>query len=128
VPQAIVPTELKSYVDEWRMSPGLEQEGFIFMTGFTGAAADGSLSENPREQMVHAFKKVELVLREAGLGFGHLVEMTSYHAGLRNHLQTFREIRAERVHEPFPAWTAIEVAGFVREGAVIELRCVARRR
>lgn len=128
MPQSIVPNELQGYVDDWQMSPGLEHEGFIFMTGFTGAAADGSLSEEPREQMIRAFDKVESVLRKAGLGFEHLVEMTSYHVGLRNHLKVFKDVRAERVLEPFPAWTAIEVAGFVREGAVIELRCIARRR
>lgn len=127
MPQSITPEGLEGYVEEWKMSPGLEHQGFIFMTGFTGAAADGSLSSSATEQIEAAFEKVRMVLNKAGLGFEHLVEMTSYHIGLRDHLEEFKKIRARHVTEPYPAWTAIEVAGFVREGAIVELRCIARR-
>ena len=127
MPKSIVPKGLEGYIDDWKMSPGLEHDGFIFMTGFTGTAADGSLSSNPADQIVAAFTNVEKVLESAGLGFGHVLEMTSYHVGLRNHLEIFRDIRARYVAEPYPAWTAIEVAGFVSEGAIVELRCIARR-
>ncbi|GGX52290.1 hypothetical protein GCM10007385_21200 [Tateyamaria omphalii] len=127
MPKSIVPENLETYVTDWKMSPGLEHEGFIFMTGFTGVQTDGTLSETPTEQIEAVFETIETVLTKAGLGFEHLVEMTSYHVGLRDHLQAFKDIRAKYVMEPFPAWTAIEVAGFVREGACIEIRCIARR-
>ncbi|MEL6964662.1 MAG: Rid family hydrolase [Pseudomonadota bacterium] len=127
MPDSIIPDGLEGYVEDWKMSPGLEHDGFIFMTGFTGTAADGSLSSNPTDQIVAAFTKVEKVLERAGLGFEHVLEMTSYHVGLRDHLEIFQQIRARYVVEPYPAWTAIEVAGFVREGAIVELRCIARR-
>lgn len=127
MPYSIVPESLEGYITDWKMSPGLEHDGIIFMTGFTGAAADGSLSPNPADQIEAAFTKVGQVLNKAGLGFEHLLEMTSYHVGLRDHLEVFKQIRNRHVLEPYPAWTAIEVAGFVREGAVVELRCIARR-
>ncbi len=127
MPASIIPAGLESYISDWKMSPGLEHNGFIFMTGFTGADADGQYSEDDGEQIEAVFAKIKAVLDEAGLDFSHLVEMTSYHVGLRDHLDQFKEIRAKYVCEPFPAWTAIEVAGFVREGAVVEIRCIARR-
>ncbi|MGH1483714.1 MAG: Rid family hydrolase [Geminicoccales bacterium] len=127
MPNSIVPEGLEGYVEDWKMSPGLEHNGIIFMTGFTGTAADGSLSPNPTDQINDAFAKVGKVLERAGLGFEHLLEMTSYHVGLHDHLETFKQIRARYVVEPYPAWTAIEVAGFVTEGVVVELRCIARR-
>ena len=127
MPNSIVPEELTPYIQNWRMSPGLEHDGFIFMTGFTGADADGSIAKNPADQIEAAFKKVRQVLETAGLGFEHLVEMTSYHVGLKEHLEDFRRIRAKYVFEPYPAWTAIEVAGFARDGAIVEIRCIARR-
>lgn len=123
--KAIVPQELESYYTDWKMSPGLISGQHIFFTGFTGANPDGSLSSDPETQMRNAFEKIGFVLRDANLDFGSLVEMTTYHVGLRNHLNTFKLVRAEYVKEPYPAWTAIEVAGFVREGAVIEIRAVA---
>ncbi|WP_282595323.1 hypothetical protein [Mesorhizobium mediterraneum] len=36
-------------------------------------------------------------------------------------------IRAQHVREPYPAWSAVEVAGFASEGIVVELKVVARR-
>ncbi|MEM1045877.1 MAG: RidA family protein [Pseudomonadota bacterium] len=123
---AIVPFELKDFYDDWRMSPGLVCNGFVFLTGFTGARADGSLSADPEAQIRDAFRKVDLVLESGGMDYGHLVEMTTYHVGLKNHFDIFRSVRAEFVVEPYPAWTAIEVAGFVREGAIIEIRAIAR--
>lgn len=46
-----------------------------------------------------AFEKIGLVLREAGLGFEALVEMTSYHVGLRQHFALFDKVRFDHVRE-----------------------------
>ncbi|MEL6922323.1 MAG: Rid family hydrolase [Pseudomonadota bacterium] len=127
MPKAIVPADLATYVSDWKMSPGLEHDEFVFMTGFTGASADGQYSDDHVEQIEAVFAKIQAVLNEAELGFEHPVEMTSYHVGLRDHLDQFKSVRAKYVQEPFPAWTAIEVAGFVRDGAIVEIKCIARR-
>jgi enamine deaminase RidA (YjgF/YER057c/UK114 family) len=124
----IIPSVMQSYYDDWRMSPGLEAGGFVFLTGLTGATPVGALSEDPEEQITEAFVQVATVLSEAGLTFEDVVEMTTYHVGLRDHLELFKEIRAQYVREPYPAWTAIEVAGFVTEGVIVEIRVIARRR
>ena len=123
----IIPREMQGYYDDWRMSPGLRCNGFVFMTGFTGVAPSGALSSDPGEQIREAFSQVASVLKEGGMDFGHVVEMTSYHVGLRDHLALFKSIRADYVKEPYPAWTAIEVAGFVTEGAIVEIRAIARQ-
>lgn len=124
--KAIVPNELQAYYDDWKMSPGHLSGDHVFLTGFTGASADGTLSDDPEAQMRNAFDKIGYVLREAGLDFGALVEMTTYHVGLKDHLELFKSVRAEYVMEPYPAWTVIEVTGFVREGAIIEIRAIAQ--
>ncbi len=123
----IVPTELQSYYDDWHMSPGLVCGDFLFLTGMTGVRSDGSVSNDPEEQIRDGFKKIEWVLQKAGTDFSHLVEMTTYHVGLREHVELFKSIRAEFVSEPYPAWTAIEVSGFITEGAIVEIRAIARR-
>jgi len=123
--KAIIPTELESYYDDWRMSPGLLSSGHVFFTGFTGVDQNGNLSDDPETQIRNVFEKIGFVLRDAGLNFGSIVEMTSYHIGLRENLRLFKSIRSEFVVEPYPAWTAIEVAGFVREGAIVEIRVIA---
>ncbi len=107
------------------MSPGLISNGLIFFTGFTGVDKDGNLPTDPELQIRNTFEKIGYVLRDASVGFDSLVEMTSYHVGLKEHLDTFKSIREEYVREPYPAWTAIEVAGFVRENAIIEIKVIA---
>lgn len=124
----IVPPELQHYYDDWRMSPGLEHDGVVYFTGFTGTRPDGTISLDAAQQFRDALGKVEMVLQAGGMDFGDLLEMTSYHVGLRDHIDAFRAVRAEYVREPYPAWTAIEVAGFVRPEAVVELRVIARKR
>ena len=73
--EAIVPKELQLYYDDWKMSPGHLSGDHVFLTGYTGANADGSLSSDPETQMRNAFEKIGYVLREAGMDFGALVEM-----------------------------------------------------
>lgn len=125
--RSIVPKELDYYYQNWQMSPGLACGDFIFMTGFTGVDADGTVPGDPETQFRSAFRKIGLVLAEAGLTYNSLVEMTSYHIGLRDHLELFKRVRGEFVKEPYPAWTAIEVAGFVTQDALVEIKAVARR-
>ncbi|MEO1160625.1 MAG: Rid family hydrolase [Pseudomonadota bacterium] len=125
--RSIIPAEMQPLYDDWHMSPGLECEGFVFLTGVNGVAIDGTVSPDAAEQIETAFTHVKSVLLQAGLSFDDIVEVTSYHVGIRQHLQAFRDIWKRLVTEPYPAWTAIEVAGFASEGVVIELRVIARR-
>lgn len=110
-----------------KLSPGIVAGDFVFLTGMTGSGADGSMPSDPQTQFRTAFDKIGAVLAEDGLGHDAIVEMTSYHVGLRDHFDLFNAVRAEYVDEPWPAWTAVEVAGLWREGALVEIRVVAMR-
>lgn len=125
--KSIIPPELESYYRDWHMSPGLARRGFVFLTGITGSKADGTISTVAAEQIRQAFLTVERILTHGGLGFENVVEMTTYHVGLRDHIDLFRTIRDEFVVEPFPAWTAIGVSGLITEEAIIEIRIVAHQ-
>jgi enamine deaminase RidA (YjgF/YER057c/UK114 family) len=123
--EALFPAGARNTADQIKLSPGIISGNHVFLTGMTGSAPDGTMPENLDDQFRQAFEKIGAVLREAGLGFGSIVEMTSYHVGLRDHFDRFCAIRSEYVLEPYPAWTAVEVAGLRREGAVVEIRVVA---
>lgn len=122
---SVVPEGLEPYRDEWRMSPGVVSNGLLFLTGMTGHRSDGTYAEDEEEQIRDAFGKITDVLVAAGLDWSRVVEMTSYHVGLREHIDVFRSVREEFVCDPFPAWTAIEVADFVSPGAIVEIRAIA---
>ncbi|MFF2323973.1 RidA family protein [Agrobacterium sp. NPDC058088] len=123
--KALFPAGVRTTADQIKLSPGIVSGNHIFLTGMTGSGPDGTMPENLDDQFRQAFEKIAAVLREAGQDFGSIVEMTTYHVGLRDHFDRFCAVRSEYVLDPFPAWTAVEVAGLRREGAVVEIKVVA---
>lgn len=123
--RALFPAGSEASAAQIKVSPGVVSGNHVFLTGMTGSRSDGTMPNNLKEQFRRAFEKIGSVLKEAGLTYDSIVEMTTYHVGLRDHFNTFNEIRSEYVSDPFPAWTAVEVAGLRREGAVVDIRAVA---
>ena len=123
--RALIPAGAETAAAEIKVSPGVQAGNLVFLTGVTGSRPDGTMPTDLEQQFRAAFDKIKTVLAEAGVDCDAIVEMTSYHTGLRGHFDQFNAIRAEYVSEPFPAWTAVEVAGLRREGAVVEIRVVA---
>lgn len=121
-PRAIVPAGSEEAAQQLQASPGLLSGDHIFLTGMTGGRSDSTMPDDLEEQFRNAFEKIGTVLAEVDLDHSAIVEMTSYHVGLRDHFDTFRAVKSSFVSEPFPAWTAVEVAGLRRDGAVVEIR------
>lgn len=107
------------------LSPGVLAGGVLRITGMTGSGPDGAMPEGAEAQCRAAFAKIEAVCRAAGLDLSHLVETTSYHVGLADHFDAVVAVRAEMLSEPYPAWTAVEVAALRRPGALLEISAVA---
>lgn len=122
---ALIPPQVRAAADALQMSPGIVSGNLIFLTGTTGSGTDGAMPPDPETQFRAAFEKIGFVLGHAGVDLDAVVEMTSYHIGLRDHFDLFDSIRRELFAPPYPAWTAVEVAGIRREGAVVEIRIVA---
>ena len=124
--RAIIPPEFRAVADQVKMSPAIVSGNHVFLTGVTGVDhLNGTMPEVPGDQFRNAFETIGSILRAGGLTFRSIVEMTTYHVGLREHFGTFDAIRLEYLGDPYPAWTAVEVAGLRREGAVVEIRIVA---
>ena len=72
--------------DLFQYSPAVTANGLVFIAGQIGLRADGSIPEDPKEQIDVAFKRIEAVLKHMGLDFTDVVELVSYHVdvGSRN--------------------------------------------
>ena len=99
--------------------------GLVLLSGVTGVDSDGAFSSDPATQFHDAFAFLRLHLRAAGLDFANLAEITTYHAGLREHLPIFASVKDTYVIRPYPAWTAIGVTELITPGAILEIRAVA---
>lgn len=123
--RAIIPAEFRAAAEQLKISPAIISGNNVFLTGVTGSDAEGHMPADKETQIRSVFDKIATVLKEAGLTYQSIAEMTSYHVGLRDHFDLFNSIRGEYVQAPYPAWTAVEVAGLRREGAIVEIRVVA---
>jgi enamine deaminase RidA (YjgF/YER057c/UK114 family) len=124
--QPVIPAALREVAARARMSPALRSGDMVFVNGTTGSGEDGTMPADPATQFRTAFHKIGLVLAEAGLCHADIVSMTTHHVGLRGHFDVFDAVRQEFLSAPWPAWTAVEVAGLRREGAVVEITVIAR--
>jgi enamine deaminase RidA (YjgF/YER057c/UK114 family) len=119
--------EFAHFPGDWHLSPVLDTGDFVFFSGITGTHADLSVATEPTAQFRDTFGFLLANLRIAGLGFEHVVEMTTYHVGLRMHLNAFMKVKDEFISEPYPAWTAIGVTELITEGTLVEIRAIAKR-
>jgi enamine deaminase RidA (YjgF/YER057c/UK114 family) len=96
----------------------------VFASGCTGSSA---LADGPRAQMRQAYLEVGQVLEAAGAGWRDVVSMTTYHVGMREHIEAMGEIHKEFVTtEPYPAWTAVGVTALFDVDSIVEIQVVAR--
>ncbi|MEM6886877.1 MAG: Rid family hydrolase [Pseudomonadota bacterium] len=119
--QAIIPDALQQAAAATGFSPAIRAGDFLFLTGATG----GTMPDSVADQTRIALGKAQSILAAAGANETNVVEMTSYNLDIE---QTFTAVQStlEQVFTPpLPAWTAIEVAGLRRPGALVEFRLVA---
>ena len=120
--------EFAHFVADWHLAPVLDTGDFLFLSGVTGARPDLTVSDDPAEQFRDAFRFVRANLAAAGLGLSNVVEMTTYHVGLRKHLDAFIKVKDAFVAEPYPAWTAVGVSELITAGTLVEIRVIAKRK
>lgn len=149
--RTIVPPQLRSVYAQWHFAPAVVSNGLIFCSGIIGTSVDGeapghsglagaeaTLTDNaeadiaalvavrdPAGQFATAFEALAAILAEAGATLSDVVELTSYHVDMAEHMGTFMAVRDRYLGEPWPAWTAIGVSELAVPGGLVELRAVA---
>lgn len=114
--------------DVHHFAPAVIDGEHLRCSGMIGMRPDLSVAEDPRAQFTQAFENLRGLLSEAGLTFSDVVDITSYHVGLQQHLQTFSEVQDAFVAAPYPAWTAVGVTELAVPGALVEIQIIARMR
>jgi len=121
----VVPEEDKAPYKNFHFASAAKARGLVICSGQIGSQAGGGVPASAEEEFRNAWRGVGKVLAEAGLGYDDIVDITSFHVGLRENLGTFMKVKDEFVKEPYPAWTAIGVTELAVPGARVEVRVVA---
>lgn len=126
--KSIVPEGMQGTYDDSHFSPAVVDGDRVYLAGIIGTDAEGKVPVDPRTQFRCAFEGVKCVLEAAGSSLGEILEMTTYHVDLHEHLSTFFAVKDEFLAEPYPAWTAIGVSALARRRGLVEIRVVAALR
>jgi 2-iminobutanoate/2-iminopropanoate deaminase len=94
-------------------------ERLLVMSGQVGMHPDGTLPDDPAEQMQAALDNIHRNLEAAGLGWGDLVKLTLYVVGGMSQEQ--REVLGKTLGEHRPCMTLIVVAGLATPAYKVEL-------
>ncbi len=112
--------------DRLHYSEAVRSNGLLICSGVIGTSEKGDLPESIEEEFNNAWKKVGLLLEEGGATWTDIVECTTYHVGLNEHIRLFSSVRDQYLSEPWPAWTAIGITELAVPGAHVEIRVIAR--
>ena len=124
----VLPDASRRTYDAFHFAPATwSDSGLLLCSGVIGTGADGKIPDNSEEEFRNAWAAIGSVLSEAGLDYEDILEFTSFHVGLHDHLQTFIAVKDEFLSEPWPAWTAIGITELAVPGARVEVRVVAHQ-
>lgn len=99
--------------------------GNLFIAGTIGRRADTTIPDTIEEQTEIAIAKIEEILRLENLDLTALVDVTSYHVDISQHLPGFVETKQRLLKGVRPAWTIIGTTGLASPGLLVEIRATA---
>ncbi|MDB5380362.1 MAG: RidA family protein [Rubritepida sp.] len=122
----IVPAGMEHFPIESGYAPAVAEGGFLFLAGQLGRDDQRNVIVDPQTQFTRAWENVVTILTAAGAGVGDLVDVTTFHVGLREHLALYKTVRDRFLQGHTPPWTAIGVSELSRLGLLVEIKCIAR--
>ena len=122
----VVVAGLEAFEARWHFSHAVRSRGLVFFSGVTGTGVDGVVAADPVEQFEQTFAHLRGYLEAVGATLSDVVEITSYRVDLRRHLAAFSAVKDRHIIHPYPAWSAIRVSHLITEGALVEVRAIAR--
>ena len=122
----VIPAWMKPIYETYHFAPAVIDGDHLRCSGMIGFRPDLSVPEDPTAQFTLAFQNLRGLLAEAGRTFANVTEMTTYHVGLRAHMQAFTAVKDKFISAPHPAWTAVGISELASPGALVEIQVTAR--
>lgn len=117
--ERIIPEGMRRTYDNFHYAPIVKVGNTLYLSGVVAG------DEDPEQQFESAFRNLDRVLQAAGSSLADVVEMTTFHVNMREHVQTFMMVKDRFVKEPYPTWTAIGVETLFSPRSLVEIRVVA---
>jgi enamine deaminase RidA (YjgF/YER057c/UK114 family) len=126
--QIIVPDTMKLLAERAGYAPAVKVGITLYCAGQVGRTADLVVIEDPEQQFLAAWENLRQVLTAGGCGFEDVVEMTTYHIDMNQHMPLFRQVKDSLFPRNTCAWTCIGVSELAKPGLLVEIKCIAVQR
>ena len=126
--QIIVPDTMKLLAERAGYAPAVKVGTTLYCAGQVGRTADLQVIEDPEQQFLAAWGNLRQVLAAGGCSFEDVVEMTTYHIDMNQHMLLFRQVKDSLFPRNTCAWTCIGVSELAKPGLLVEIKCIAVRR
>jgi enamine deaminase RidA (YjgF/YER057c/UK114 family) len=117
--------EARAAFERFGYSAAVRSHGQLFIAGTIGRRSDGTIPDDIEEQTEIAIRRIEEILRLEKLDLSDLVDITSYHVDIHEHMAGFSAAKARLVKPPYPTWTLIGVSALASPGLLVEIRAIA---
>lgn len=124
----IVPDTMTSIVERAGYAPAVSVGDTLYCAGQVGRTADLKVIDDPEQQFIAAWDNLRQVLEAGGCTFEDIVDMTTYHVNMSQHMPLFRDVKNRLFPRGLCAWTCIGVSELAHPGILVEIKCVAVRR
>lgn len=98
----------------------------LFCNGQVGARLDGTVPEDPRQQIGVIFERIGIILAAARMTFGDVVKFTVYVTD-KSILPDYLRIRGQIMGDHNPPATLLIVGAFPRPGVQVEIETIAAK-
>ena len=123
--EIIIPPSMQPIVERAGYAPAVRIGKTIYCAGQVGRTAALEVIAEPEAQFVACWENLREVLAAAGCTFEDVVEMTTYHVAMSQHMAVFREVKNRLFPRGLCAWTSIGVSELAHPGLLVEIKCIA---
>ena len=105
---------------------GSPERLILFCNGQVGARLDGTVPEDPREQIEVIFERIRIILAASNMTFEDVVKFTVYVTD-KSILEDYFRIRGRIMGDHDPPATLLVVKQFPRSGVEVEIETIAAK-
>ncbi len=116
--------QTKKIQDEWGFADAVVTGDTIYLSGVVAGLRPGETDLQLAYE--RAFQRIGSILQRAGASWDDVVEMTTFHTDLKSQMPAIVAVKNKYIHNPPPAWTAVQVVRLIPDAGLTEIKIVAK--
>lgn len=126
--EIVIPQAMKLIPERVGYVPAVKVGAMLFCSGQIGRTDELEVIVDPEQQFIAAWENLRIVLEAGGCTYEDVVEMTTYHVDIAEHMELYRNVRDRFFPRATCAWTAIGISALAHPALLLEIKCVAVQR